>query len=97
MTEQVLDENKLIAERRAKLEHVRQGCPANGHPNTFRRSHKAAELQAQFADKSKEELESLASTPPLPVGLWPSVAPSWFCRTYPVAFRPMPAKKYRLI
>ncbi|WP_345880188.1 lysine--tRNA ligase [Shewanella algae] len=59
MTEQVLDENKLIAERRAKLEHVRQGCPANGHPNTFRRSHKAAELQAQFADKSKEELESL--------------------------------------
>ncbi|WP_226684159.1 lysine--tRNA ligase [Shewanella indica] len=59
MTEQVLDENKLIAERRAKLEHVRQGCPANGHPNTFRRSHKAAELQTQFADKSKEELESL--------------------------------------
>ncbi|MGI2258732.1 lysine--tRNA ligase [Shewanella sp. GXUN23E] len=61
MTEQVQiqDENKLIAERRAKLEHIRKTSPANGHPNTFRRTHKAADLQAEFGGKSKEELEAL--------------------------------------
>ncbi|MGL4476271.1 MAG: lysine--tRNA ligase [Shewanella sp.] len=62
MTEQVQviqDENKLIAERRAKLEHVRQQCPANAHPNTFRRTHKAAELQAEYGHNTKEELEAL--------------------------------------
>ena len=59
MTELVQDENKLIAERRAKLDFVRKDSPANGHPNTFRRSHKAAELQAEFGDKTKEELEAL--------------------------------------
>ncbi|MCL1035977.1 lysine--tRNA ligase [Shewanella submarina] len=61
MTEQVQiqDENKLIAERRAKLDHIRKDSPANGHPNTFRRTHKAAELQAEFGAKSKEELEAL--------------------------------------
>ncbi|MCL1074613.1 lysine--tRNA ligase [Shewanella dokdonensis] len=58
MTEQ-LDENKLIAERRAKLEHYRETGPANGHPNTFRRTHKSGELESQFGDKSKEELEAL--------------------------------------
>ncbi|WP_025820531.1 lysine--tRNA ligase [Shewanella marina] len=59
MTEQVQDENKLIAERRAKLDHIRTQCPANGHPNNFDRKHKAAELQAEFGDKTKEELEAL--------------------------------------
>ncbi|MBT1443684.1 lysine--tRNA ligase [Shewanella sp. JM162201] len=59
MTEHIQDENKLIAERRAKLDHVRKSCPANGHPNTFRRKHKAAELQAEFGANSKEELEAL--------------------------------------
>ncbi|WP_120511653.1 lysine--tRNA ligase [Photobacterium salinisoli] len=57
MTEQVQDENKLIAERRAKLEHIRQDCKANGHPNDFRRDSLAADLQASFGDKTKEELE----------------------------------------
>ncbi|NAW67054.1 lysine--tRNA ligase [Photobacterium halotolerans] len=57
MTEQVQDENKLIAERRAKLEHIRQDCKANGHPNDFRRDSLAADLQATFGDKTKEELE----------------------------------------
>ncbi|MCH1920686.1 lysine--tRNA ligase [Shewanella sp. A3A] len=61
MTEH-LDENKLIAERRTKLDQIRTSSPANGHPNTFRRSHKAAELQAQYGDKTKEELESLGFT-----------------------------------
>ncbi|KKD01688.1 MULTISPECIES: lysine--tRNA ligase [Photobacterium] len=57
MTEQVQDENKLIAERRAKLEHIRQDCKANGHPNDFRRDSLAADLQATFGDQTKEALE----------------------------------------
>ena len=56
MTEQLQDENKLIAERRAKLDHIRTNCKANGHPNDFRVKHKAADLQAEFGEKSKEEL-----------------------------------------
>ncbi len=60
MTEQVhsevnaQEENKLIAERRAKLEHIRKNCKANGHPNDFRRDSLAGDLQAEFGDKSKE-------------------------------------------
>jgi len=57
MTDQLQDENKLIAERRAKLEKIRQQCQANGHPNDFRRDSLAADLQAAFGDKTKEELE----------------------------------------
>jgi len=60
MTEQVLpDENKLIAERRAKLEHIRANCPANGHPNNFDRKHKAADIQAEFGQYTKAELEGM--------------------------------------
>ncbi|MCY7296629.1 lysine--tRNA ligase [Alteromonas sp. a30] len=55
MTQQV-DENKLIAERRAKLEDIRKGCNANGHPNTFRREHYSADLQAEFGEFDKEQL-----------------------------------------
>ena len=47
MTEQVKatpDENKLIAERRGKLEQIRENCPANGHPNTFERTHYADKI-----------------------------------------------------
>ncbi len=59
MTEQIQDENKLIAERRAKLDNIRDNCDANGHPNTFRRENYTGDLQAEFGDKSKEELEAL--------------------------------------
>ncbi len=59
MTEQIQDENKLIAERRAKLDHVRASCPANGHPNNFDRKHKAADIQAEYGHYSKEELEGM--------------------------------------
>ncbi|KIO36592.1 lysine--tRNA ligase [Shewanella sp. cp20] len=59
MTEQTQDENKLIAERRAKLDHVRVSCPANGHPNNFDRKHKAADIQAEYGQYSKEELEDM--------------------------------------
>ncbi|QSV13670.1 lysine--tRNA ligase [Photobacterium ganghwense] len=57
MTDQLQDENKLIAERRAKLDRIREGCKANGHPNDFRRDSLAADLQAQFGELSKDELE----------------------------------------
>ncbi|SIO42466.1 amino acid--tRNA ligase-related protein, partial [Salinivibrio sp. ES.052] len=59
MTDQLPDENKLIAERRAKLNHIRENCKANGHPNDFRREHLAADLQAEFGEKEKAELETL--------------------------------------
>ncbi|BAJ03544.1 lysine--tRNA ligase [Shewanella violacea] len=60
MTEQVQDENKLIAERRAKLEHIRANCPANGHPNNFDRKHKAADIQAEYGQYTKIDLEGMA-------------------------------------
>ncbi|MEC8104205.1 MAG: lysine--tRNA ligase [Pseudomonadota bacterium] len=50
------DENKLIAERRAKLETLRENCKANGHPNDFRRENLAADLKAEHGEKSKETL-----------------------------------------
>ena len=53
------EENKLIAERRSKLDHIRLNCKANGHPNDFRREHLAGDLQAEFGEKTKEELEEL--------------------------------------
>ncbi|MGF1693444.1 lysine--tRNA ligase [Photobacterium kagoshimensis] len=57
MTDQLQDENKLIAERRAKLDMIRQNCKANGHPNDFRRDSLSADLQAKYGELSKEELE----------------------------------------
>jgi lysyl-tRNA synthetase class 2 len=59
MTDQIQDENKLIAERRNKLDAIRENCNANGHPNTFRREDYTADLQAKLGDKSKEELVEL--------------------------------------
>ena len=59
MTEQTQDENKLIAERRSKLDAIRDNCDANGHPNKFSREHLTADLQQEFGEKSKEELETL--------------------------------------
>ena len=52
------DENKLIAERRAKLTALREvGGPV--FPNDFRPQHNAAELQAGFSSETKEDLETL--------------------------------------
>lgn len=51
------EDNKLIAERRAKLSEMRE--QGNAFPNDFRRDATAAELQAKYGDKTKEELESL--------------------------------------
>ncbi|WP_434144144.1 lysine--tRNA ligase [Photobacterium leiognathi] len=57
MTDQLQDENKLIAERRAKLDMIRENCKANGHPNDFRRDSLAADLEAKYDEMTKEELE----------------------------------------
>lgn len=56
----VEDQNKLIAERKAKLEQLRDGCSANGHPNDHKRENMAGALQAAYGDKTKEELAELA-------------------------------------
>lgn len=57
------DDNKIIAERRAKLAAIREQGIA--FPNDFRPEHKAADLQAQYNGKSREELEA----EPVPVVL----------------------------
>lgn len=51
------EDNKLIAERRAKLADMRD--QGNAFPNNFRRDVTAAELQAKYGDKSKEELAEM--------------------------------------
>ncbi len=56
MTDQQ-DENKLIAERRAKLTAIRE--QRNPFPNKFRRSDYASDLQQELGDKEKDELETL--------------------------------------
>lgn len=57
MTEQIQDENKLIAQRREKLEQIRERGIA--FPNDFRRNVVAGELHAEYGEKEAEELESL--------------------------------------
>jgi lysyl-tRNA synthetase class 2 len=51
------EDNKLIAERRAKLNSIRE--QRNAYPNDFRRDAYAEDLQKEFADKEKPELEAL--------------------------------------
>jgi lysyl-tRNA synthetase class 2 len=50
------DENKLIAERRGKLDSLRD--KGNAFPNDFRRSAMAGELQKNHGEASKEALEA---------------------------------------
>jgi len=52
------DENRLIAQRREKLNAIR--TQRNAFPNSFRRSDYAADIHASYADKEKEELAELA-------------------------------------
>lgn len=59
MTDNQQDENKLIAERRAKLSQIRENCKSNGFPNTFRREFYSDELQQEFGELDKAELEAL--------------------------------------
>jgi len=57
MTEQTLDENKLIAQRRAKLTELRE--KGGAFPNDFRRNTVAGEVLAEYGEKTAEELEEL--------------------------------------
>ena len=57
MSNQAQDENKLIAERREKLATIREQGVA--FPNQVTREHKAQDLQAEFGEKTKDELETL--------------------------------------
>ena len=59
MTDIQQDENKLIAERRGKLEQIRENCNSNGFPNSFRREFYSADLQAEFGEHEKEQLAEL--------------------------------------
>lgn len=52
------DENKLIAQRREKLAEIRQQGQA--FPNGFKPQQEAAQLNAEYAEKTKVELEELA-------------------------------------
>ncbi|MCR8921644.1 lysine--tRNA ligase [Dasania sp. GY-MA-18] len=51
------EENKLIAERRAKLADIRE--QRNAFPNTFRRADYAQDLQNELGEKDKDTLEEL--------------------------------------
>jgi lysyl-tRNA synthetase class 2 len=54
------DDNKIIAERRAKLAAIREKGVA--FPNDFKPEHKAADLHLQYGEKSREELEAAPVT-----------------------------------
>ena len=54
MTENEIDENKLIAQRRSKLKELRS--TRNAFPNDFRRSHLLGELAADYAESGRESL-----------------------------------------
>ena len=56
---EALDENKLIAERRAKLAAIREKGIA--YPNDFRRTHYAGDLQKDHSAATAEELPLEAS------------------------------------
>ena len=55
-TEQAIDENALIAQRKSKLAALREA--GNAFPNDFRRDVMAGELHAEYGEKSNEELEA---------------------------------------
>jgi lysyl-tRNA synthetase class 2 len=54
-----IDDNKLIAERKDKLASIRENCSANGHPNHFKPSHYAQDLQNEHAEQDKETVVGL--------------------------------------
>jgi lysyl-tRNA synthetase class 2 len=57
MNRQILDENKLIAQRRDKLAELRSRGAA--FPNDFRRDRLAARLIAEYGEHDQEQLEAL--------------------------------------
>jgi len=61
MNEPQQDENRLIAERRAKLHALRENG-AVAFPNDFVPEHRAAQLHGQFGEQDKAALEALAES-----------------------------------
>jgi len=59
-TNDLQDENRLIAERRAKLDTLKEA--GNAYPNKFRRDTYAQDLFEQYGEKTKEELAELEIT-----------------------------------
>ncbi len=60
-SEHVLSENDLIAQRHAKLKQIQEQATAAGKsawPNAFKREHYAADLQTQFAELDKAQIEA---------------------------------------
>ncbi|MCH4244645.1 lysine--tRNA ligase [Acinetobacter gerneri] len=60
-SEQHISENDLIAQRHAKLEQIKEHAKETGTspwPNTFKREDYAQDLQDQFENKSKEDIEA---------------------------------------
>ena len=60
-SEQVISENDLIAQRHAKLKQIEEQAKQKGvspWPNAFKREHYAQDLQQQFTDQSKEQIEA---------------------------------------
>ena len=55
-----LDENQIVAERRAKLHALRESGPA--FPNDFRRSHLAMDLHRDYGSQGNDTLEPLHLT-----------------------------------
>lgn len=53
-----LDDNQIVAERRTKLNAIRKQGIA--FPNDFERKHLSDDLQREFAEKTKEELDATA-------------------------------------
>ena len=56
-SEPTISENDLIAQRHAKLKQIQEQAQAKGTspwPNTFKRENYAEDLQAQFAEVSRE-------------------------------------------
>ncbi|PCJ35810.1 MAG: lysine--tRNA ligase [Moraxellaceae bacterium] len=53
-----VDENKLIAERRSKLNSIKE--KRNAYPNSFRRDQFCQDLQDKYKETTKPELEELA-------------------------------------
>ncbi|MFA7553558.1 MAG: lysine--tRNA ligase [Spongiibacteraceae bacterium] len=57
ITSSIVEENKLITERRQKLAEIRQ--QRNAFPNSFRRNAYAKDLQSELGEQDKEHLEQL--------------------------------------
>jgi lysyl-tRNA synthetase class 2 len=60
-SEPIISENDLIAQRHAKLKQIKESAKQAGTspwPNTFKREHYAGDLQEQFKDLDKAEIEA---------------------------------------